>query len=46
MKKTASPQKMTLSRETLRLLNDSKSLQDVEGGRVITVWPDRYCDPT
>jgi hypothetical protein len=46
MKKTATPPKMTLSRETLRLLNDPKPLQEVVGGRVITVWPDKYCNPT
>ena len=42
MKKTAKPKKMTLSRETLRLLNDPKSLSEVKGGMPITVGPDTY----
>jgi hypothetical protein len=44
MKKTVMPKKMTLSRETLRLLNDPKQLKVVNGGMPITVGPDTYCD--
>ncbi len=44
MKKTATPKKMTLSRETLRLLNEPKLLREVNGGMPITVGPDTYCD--
>lgn len=44
MKKTAKPKKMTLSRETLRLLTDPKSLSEVKGGMPIAVGPDTYCD--
>jgi hypothetical protein len=44
MRKTTNPKKMTLSRETLRLLNDPKALNDVRGGMPITVGPDTYCD--
>ena len=44
MKKTVMPKKMTLSRETLRLLNDPKQLKEVNGGMPITVGPDTYCD--
>ena len=44
MKKTVMPKKMTLSRETLRLLNDPKQLKAVNGGMPITVGPDTYCD--
>lgn len=44
MKKTAMPKKMTLSRETLRLLNDPKQLKVVNGGYPITVDADTYCD--
>jgi hypothetical protein len=44
MKKTLMTKKMTLSRETLRLLNDPKQLREVNGGMPITVGPDTYCD--
>ena len=44
MKKTAVPKKMTLSRETLRLLSDPKNLREVKGGMPITVGPYTYCD--
>jgi len=44
MKKTVTSKKMTLSRETLRLLNDAKQLREVNGGYPITVGPDTYCD--
>lgn len=44
MKKTLAAKKMTLSRETLRLLNDPKQLREVMGGMPITVGPDTYCD--
>ncbi len=44
MKKTLRPKKITLSRETLRLLNDPKQLREVNGGMPITAGPDTYCD--
>ena len=44
MKKTLVLKKMTLSRETLRLLNDPKQLREVNGGMPITVGPDTECD--
>ncbi len=44
MKKTLASKKITLSRETLRILNDPKQLREVNGGAPITVGPDTYCD--
>ena len=45
MKKNVTPKKMTLSRETLRLLlNDPNQLKVVNGGMPISVPRDTYCD--
>ena len=44
MKKTAMPKKITLSRETLRLLNEPELLSAVNGGMPISVPRDTYCD--
>ena len=44
MKKNMKLKKMTLSRETLRLLNDPNQLKVVNGGMPITVDTDTYCD--
>jgi len=45
MKKNVTPKKITLSRETLRLLNDpNHQLRAVNGGMPISVPRDTYCD--
>lgn len=44
MKKNVMPKKLTLSRETLRLLNDPQLLKEVNGAMPITVDTDTYCD--
>ncbi len=47
MKKNTEIKKLTLSRESIRLLNDTKPLREVAGGLADpTVGPGCYADPT